>query len=113
MPPPLTVQTNYNKLVTDVATAQSSYTGAFTYWQGARTTGDATAKPSNPAVSWADVGVVPPLDQTVQADYYSGPQGEGYVVVSEWTDPITGAVWRKVTNTGPETWRAHDWQRIR
>lgn len=50
------------------------------------------------------------IDPNVEVFEYSSPEGPGYVMYEYKT--VDNAEYVRSTNTGPETWRAHDWQII-
>lgn len=70
------------------------------YWQGAQTTGDPAAHPSDEDHSWSDVGLSPPSGVTCAVDAYVGPLGPGYVVRGVAT--TSGVTYQRSIHVGPE-----------
>ena len=50
------------------------------------------------------------LPASLQVSTYGGPDGDGYVLSAEFD--WDGVVWRRDWNTGPETYRDHDWRTL-
>ena len=94
----------------ELLSAQIEYHAlAGSYFQGLRTTGDIFAGcPTDQAMSWAGIIVLPPLPMTMWIDVYDGPHGQGFVVIMEVTDK--GQTFRRSANAGPESWRKQPWQ---
>lgn len=90
------------------------------YWQGLATheqvpedggefEPDATRVPVGEETTWALLGVPLPaaMPLSVRVDVYSGPAGEGWILVGEVG--VNSQIWRRCVGHGPEL-RTADWQ---
>jgi hypothetical protein len=77
-------------------------------------TPNASARPTDQAESWADLGfnfgAQNRVPMAIQIDTYNGPQGWGYVgtVYARWN----GNYYTRSQNVGPETHRTIGWRQI-
>lgn len=76
-------------------------------------------KPSDRDVTWNEFNI-PGFNKNtlfpcgIQCDEYLGPDGKGWQVLLSFNYD-TGAevqLWAKVKQSGPETWREHDWTQV-
>ena len=56
---------------------------------------------------WQDAKLAPALPYSFRVDVYDGPQGPGYVVTASAI--LSGQLWERAINTGPETYREQPW----
>lgn len=118
---PPTADDRLSELAAALAGRQAAYRAARgRYWQGAPTHAlppadgakvapDRAARPSDQAEDWDRFGVPLPaaLEVGLRVDVYDGPAGQGYVAVAEVL--VTGRLWRRAQNVGPEGWRSSGW----
>lgn len=74
-------------------------------------TAETDTHPQDQISSWGDLGISPgslPSTASIRIDTYSGPQGNGYVVIAQTT--IDGHTWQRTISVGPEEWRGSEWQ---
>lgn len=71
-----------------------------------------TSKPTDQAESWEDLATDLPSEvmNRIQIDVYDGPNGKGYVAVLRYI--VSGTLYRKDINYGPESYRDEDWQEV-
>ena len=67
-------------------------------------------KPSDRLHAWDRVGAPVKSLVALSVNYYGGPLGDGYELVSQIR--VADRLWQRRLNAGPETWRAHDWQDV-
>lgn len=91
------------------------------YWQGLPTHSQipdvaapsvpdmAASHPTDQPESWLDVDIYlpDPMSILMRVDTYRGPGGDGYVAVSQVI--VSGTLWQRSINVGPETWRSKSW----
>lgn len=111
-------------LFAQLQTAQAAYyQPGGRYWQGlatptpvptktARRAPDLTRKAGGHEAAWGDLGLTLPdtLPCAVEVHEYDGPDGAGWLLIGTVTE--SGVPWRRVLQSGPETWRAHDWTAV-
>lgn len=72
------------------------------------------SQPTDQPVSWNDADFIPQPITTwpcsLQVNVYDGPSGVGYTAVATFLHG--GDEYRKTINSGPETYREHDWQPV-
>jgi hypothetical protein len=107
-----------------IQSREDSYATAHSgrYWQGLLSH---TAIPADGATATPDVGIRTPTDQptvwpvgirstalpcAIQIDCYDGPQGPGYQATVYVL--ISGNVWSRTAQVGPETYRVHGWSQV-
>jgi hypothetical protein len=64
----------------------------------------------NLAYFWDAAALPDALAWSFRIDTYSGPDGDGYVLVV--TTQLNGDVWTRALDYGPESWRGNDWYQI-
>lgn len=70
-----------------------------------------TDQKENLAFFWDEIAYLPSeLAWSFHIDTYSGPKGEGYVLIA--STMIDGMAWEKAMNYGPEEWRGYDWIQV-
>ena len=76
-------------------------------------------RPTDQAESWRDVGAAPlfppGMEASAEVHVYDGPQGKGYAIIARMLNDSVGGdglVYARTWNSGPETWREHDWQPV-
>lgn len=106
-----------------IQTKESNYFSAHGhYWQGLRThtilpaDGDlvlpnvGTTTPTDQPDPWPVALRSTPIEMAVVIDVYNGPLGDGYVA-SVWV-MISGRIWMRSAQIGPETWRTDGWHEV-
>ena len=110
-------------LLNDLRTRQEIYRSLNgRYWQGLDTHSESPAdgkflppdrksrRPAGSDVSWEEfLGEELPASSecSFRVDTYSGPQGDGYTVTAMLR--ISGELWARMANVGPETYRVSGW----
>jgi len=64
----------------------------------------------NLAYFWNDAALPSELAWSFRIDTYSGPDGDGYVLVI--ATELDGGTWMRSINYGPDTWRASEWYQV-
>lgn len=105
----------------DMAGTQAGYKASHgVYWQGLSThpippvfgapePPILDSHPTDQAYTWEDIGMLfGPLQCSMRVDVYNGPDGHGYTLTT--IVEISGDIWKRVINIGPETWRDSAWE---
>lgn len=78
---------------------------------GATATPVKTVKPTDQGENWNDFGMsfASKIPTAVAITFYNGPSGKGYV--THYKLKVGLDIWMRSVNTGPETYRSHDWRK--